>query len=413
VFSTHYLQITFVIRMRITIATKVLFLLLFASSLELVAKQSDFQHNFNIAKQHLSQRRILKAIPYLHYLQEKYPDNSNLKYLIGLCYVEEEIVNPKSVQLLTEASQKMSFEYNPNSLAEERVPIYVYYYLSIAHAQNGECESAENARNKFLKIYYHNDQYYVEESMKWLKKCSKSKGQISQDSIPVFPTFEPYVSPKKVAQPKLISQNNPEKEVSPAADKVDKKIITKSVEFTTKYPLFGVQLGAFHEVVPVSRFNDLKNVDAFMDTSGLIRYVIGHFSYRSQAVTLLKAIKAKGYPDAFIVDVNNARKFSDEVISVNDINIKASLGNRITYHVQIGAYKEEIPNKTVWLYCNVEGLRERKQDDITFLTVGSFKSYEEAKEEESKVIESGIRDAFVVALLNGKKISLQLAKDFN
>ena len=71
-------------------------------------QESDFQKNFNIAKRHLSNREISDALPYLLYLNQKNPKNANLKYLIGLCYVELEIINPKTIELLTEASNKMS-----------------------------------------------------------------------------------------------------------------------------------------------------------------------------------------------------------------------------------------------------------------------------------------------------------------
>ncbi|MBD99433.1 MAG: hypothetical protein CMO34_06290 [Verrucomicrobia bacterium] len=379
------------------------------------ATEDDFQKNFNIAKKHLSQREILKAIPYLEYLNQKYPSNANLQYLIGLCYAEKEIVHPKTLQLLEKASKRVSLEYNPNSLKEERVPIYVYYYLSIAYSQQHECDKAEEARNKFLKIYYHEDNYYIEESMLWLKRCKKMTKTPASDSLPTFPDFEPYTSKKiQKTKPKEQRINYSKNEPLPksVAPKTPQKIITKSIEYTTDYPLYGVQLGAFHEVVPVSRFKALKNVDAFMDTTGVIRYVIGHFSYYSQAESLLKAIQSKGYEDAFIVDVNNARKFAEYVISVDNVNIKATLSGKLSYHIQVGAFKREIPSQTIEMYFDIEGLKERKEGVFTYLTVGDFKNYEEAKEYEKEVVRSGIRDAFVIARLNGKKISLQTAKDY-
>jgi len=381
-----------------------------------LANEDDFQKNFNIAKKHLSQREILKAIPFLEYLNEKYPANANLEYLIGLCYAEEEVIHPKTVQLLERASQKVSLDYNPNSLKEERVPIYVYYYLSIAYSQQHECDKAEDARNKFLKIYYHEDSYYIEESMLWLKKCKKMNRAPFMDSLPKFPDFEPYVSKKidkVISKERRLEIYKSDPQPKSVVPKKPKKIITKSIEYTTDYPLYGVQLGAFHEVVPVSRFKALKNVDAFMDTTGVIRYVIGHFSYYSQAESLLKAIQSKGYEDAFIVDVNNARKFAESVISVDNVNIKATLSGKLSYHIQVGAFKREIPSQTVGMYFDLDGLKERKEGDLTYLTVGDFKNYEDAKEFEKEVIKSGIRDAFVIARLNGKKISLQTAKDYN
>ena len=79
-------------------------------------------------------------------------------------------------------------------------------------------------------------------------------------------------------------------------------LVTKTISYTTKAPLWGVQIGAFKEVIPTSRFDNIKNVDAFVDKEGLIRYVVGHFSYKQQAESLLEVIQESGIPDAFIVE---------------------------------------------------------------------------------------------------------------
>jgi hypothetical protein len=376
----------------------------------------DFQQNFYIAKQHLSQRRIKKALPYLLYLHEHYPENDNLKYLIGVCYAEEKIVHPKTIELLKTAAKKASLSYDPNSLYEERVPIYVYYYLCIAYAQNGMCADADSSRNKFLKRYPHKDQYYVIESSKWVEQCHEYTEPAEKNELPSFPDFKPYVSKKEAptTEEEIIAPDidtlAPDQPLLSDIEKPAKKIITKRLEYSTNYPLFGVQLGAFNEVIPVSRFKDMKNVDAFMDKDGLIRYVIGHFSINSQAEALLKQVREKGFEDAFIVNVNKAR-FSEEVISVNNVNIKADFSNQIEYRVQIGAFREKIPEKTVGMYFLVDGIREIKDGGLTFLTVGKFKSYQEAKALEKEIKTKNIKDAFVIALMNGKKISLQQAND--
>ena len=46
------------------------------------------------------------------------------------------------------------------------------------------------------------------------------------------------------------------------------------------------------------------------------------------------------------------------------------------------------------------------------MTLGDFNTYEEAKAYQDEVKNMGLSDAFVIALHNGKKISLQKAKDF-
>ena len=83
------------------------------------------------------------------------------------------------------------------------------------------------------------------------------------------------------------------------------------------------RLVAIRNPTPTSVYRDLKNVDVFIDSSGMIRYVVGHFSYRKQAENLLKTIIEKGFTDAFVVNVNDEKKYSNEVISYNNINLRS------------------------------------------------------------------------------------------
>lgn len=373
-------------------------------------QESDFQKNFNIAKRHLSNREISDALPYLLYLNQKNPKNANLKYLIGLCYVELEIINPKTIELLTEASNKMSLEYNPNTIEEQRVPIYVYYYLSIAYAQNKECELAEKNRDIFMDIYPYDDLYYPDESMRWIKNCGSMNAQPEQMPLPNFPDFKPFVSPKKVKPLATKPEGSVQKtKLVTQEPKTTQEIKTQRLEYSTQSPLYGVQLGAFKEAVPVSRFSELKNVDAFMDKSGWIRYVVGHFSIYSQAEKLQKIIQEKGYTDAFVVNVNQEKKFGDEVVSVNNVNIKANAIGKVEYRIQIGAFNEQIPTESAELYFKIEGIEEHREQEVTYLTVGKFKTYAEAKAYSQGIIDVGLVDAFVIAI-SGKKNSTTTVK---
>lgn len=376
-------------------------------------QESDFQKNFNIAKRHLSNREISDALPYLLYLNQKNPKNANLKYLIGLCYAELEIINPKTIELLTEASNKTSLEYNPNTIEEQRVPIYVYYYLSIAYAQNKECELAEKNRDIFMDIYPYDDSYYPDESMRWIKNCRAMNAQPEQTPLPNFPDFKPFVSPKKVKPLATKPEGSVRKtKLVTQEPKTTQDIKTQRLEYSTQSPLFGVQLGAFKEAVPVSRFSELKNVDAFMDKSGWIRYVVAHFSIYSQAEKLQKIIQEKGYTDAFVVNVNQEKKFGEEVVSVNNVNIKANAIGKVEYRIQIGAFNEQIPTESAELYFKIEGIEEHREQEVTYLTVGKFKTYAEAKAYSQGIIDVGIVDAFVIAISGRKKIPLQQLNEF-
>ena len=381
-------------------------------------EESDFQKNFNIAKQHLSQRQVNEALPYLQYLNKKYPENANLKYLIGVCYAELAIVNPVTIQLLSEASSKASLEYDPNSLDEERVPIYVYYYLSVAYSQNKQCEKAEKFRNTFMAVYPHNDNYYIDESQRWINSCYELETVPKETPIPEFPKFKPYVSkPKIVLSNKEIKNSQEYPEIKIIKDSTPKtafkKLTTKRVDYTTQSPLYGVQLGAFKEIISVSRFKNLHNVEVFIDKQGWIRYVVGHFSIYGQAESLLALIKTQGYPDAFVVNVNNEKKYSEEVISVDNVNLRAKKFDNLAYAVQIGAFNEKFSKKEAELYITFEGIKEIKNDSTTYLYFGKYKEYAEAKKFAEEVKQKGIPDAFVIAISRGRKVGLKQAMDNN
>jgi tetratricopeptide (TPR) repeat protein len=394
-----------------------LLILVFSQSLFGVIAQEqsrDFQQNFNIAKQHLSQRRVMEAAPYLDYLLKSKPGHANLKYLLGVCYTEAEIIHPYTIQLLEEATQRVSLEYDPNSLEEERVPVYVYFYLSVAYAQQGMCEKAETTRRKFIEVYPHDDDYYFDESKRWLKLCEKGLVPARKDSLPEYEDFTPFSSQDHSLALVVNTAEKTDTEVAVpiSLENEKKEILTKSIEYSTDYPLYGVQLGAYNEVFPVSRFKNLSNIDAFMDKQGLIRYVVGRFSFHSQAMSLLEAVKQKGYRDAFVVNVNDNKKFSESVVSVNQINIKARLQGKVSYAIQIGAFKEQLPSKVAQYYLDIEGIHEIRGDSLTYLSVGNYETYDQAKANLPLIEKSGINDAFVIAINQGKKIPLKRALEF-
>ena len=116
-------------------------------SLNTIAQEDN---NFNKAKLHLANHKLSQAIPILERLWAKDPANANLNYLLGLCYVKEDLQIPKSVELLETASSIYTTEYESGSKTERRAPEYVYYYMTIAYSKNGQCEEALRSLNKFF-----------------------------------------------------------------------------------------------------------------------------------------------------------------------------------------------------------------------------------------------------------------------
>lgn len=185
-------------------------------------------------------------------------------------------------------------------------------------------------------------------------------------------------------------------------------IITKDVVYTTKMPLYAIQLGAFKRSVPTATsFPGIKNVHSFIDTNNMVRYVVGNCATKSHAEAIRRVIAEKGYNDAFIVDINQAAKYKEEILYLN--NPKRN-GN-VVYKIQVGVFSGKIPDEIAQRYTKIEGIVEKTDEQLTYLLVGNFKDYTLADEFKKSTILPIVGDAFVVAFLDGKKISIKEANE--
>ena len=371
-----------------TTTTNSFIIILFVLTISFSVKandNADFRDKFYKAKSYLAGGAIDKALPLFIDLYNTDSTNSNISYLIGVCYTEMKSPTIKSIYHLERGAENISVDYNPGAYLETSSPIFTWYYLTIAYSQNDLCEKARGSATKFKELYgSHKNDFYTKDATNWADRCRSEHSE------------------KPIAE---------RKEIVPISEQ---KIVTKNVDYETKTPLYAVQIGAFSRLVPIWKFDNLSNVDAFMDKQGMIRYVIGHFTYVSQANILLKAVWNTGYKDAFIVDINSIKKnvdqrYKESVVSVDDVSFKAKITGKVDFRIQIGAFKESIPDDLVQLYLRLEGITENMHDKVTSLTIGSFDNYEEASVKRSELIEFGIPGAFIVAYNYNRKIPVDEA----
>jgi hypothetical protein len=75
---------------------------------------------------------------------------------------------------------------------------------------------------------------------------------------------------------------------------------------------FTIQIMALRKPVPVSYFKDLSPVKKFEGKDGLTRYIYGEFKEIDIAFNELKAVRNKGYHDAFIMYMARYRPPGDK-----------------------------------------------------------------------------------------------------
>jgi cell division septation protein DedD len=94
---------------------------------------------------------------------------------------------------------------------------------------------------------------------------------------------------------------------------------------------------------------------------------------------------------------------------------KTKKTNNIKYKVQIGAYSKALPAYVERMYNKLSVLRkiDHYTDDngIVVYTVGNVDNFDDAVQLQKQIRQEGIKDAFVVAYNNGKRITLSKARE--
>jgi len=384
---------------------KIFFSILLFSVLSLSAQKSSLEFAFDQARADLAIRNIEGAINSLRKVYVDQPENANINFLMGAAYTELPGNQDEAIFHLKKAVQNVSENYKVGSFVEKAAPIHVYYYLALAMVEKDMCADADQAFKEFSKYKSKVDQYFIDEVDRHLQKCPYTKDELVEEMwrkpIAAPEGYDPTLMPKE------------EKLELDTADLSMRGLVTEKLEYTTNAPLYGVQIGSNLNPSPTSSYTDVKNVDVFIDNQGIIRYVVGHFSYRKQAESLLASLQEKGFKDAFVVNVNNERKYSNEVISYNNVNLRAGIRGGVEYYVQLGAFKDTVPKEILDMYFEVDGIQEIKKDEMTVLMVGAFEKYQEALNKKDEVGIVGFEDSFIVAYNKGKKVPLNEAINYS
>jgi hypothetical protein len=80
------------------------------------------------------------------------PDNQNIKYKIGVCYLNIPGEKEKSVPFLEEAVKNASYDSKEDLYKEKRAPLDAYFYLAKAYMTNNELEKGLNTFETFNRL---------------------------------------------------------------------------------------------------------------------------------------------------------------------------------------------------------------------------------------------------------------------
>ncbi|MFN4234646.1 MAG: hypothetical protein ACK4IK_07555 [Bacteroidia bacterium] len=234
--------------------------------------------------------------------------------------------------------------------------------------------------------------------------------------------------------------------------------------------IFKVQVGAFRNRIPQDLFKGFAPVTGETTPSGLTRYTAGFFKAFETADLAKEVIKGYGYQDAFVVAFYNGKRISinearqilknqgvvssvsapltnnqnnvqatntqTQIISLNNqtttTNNNVAIDNTIVnepplinepgaapfrmveqmqgllYTVQCGVYTRPVPPSQLF---NIQPLLvEKTSNGLLRYTSGVYNDINTAVQAKNRIVEFGIKDAFVTAYYNGKRISISEAR---
>jgi hypothetical protein len=232
---------------------------------------------------------------------------------------------------------------------------------------------------------------------------------------------------------------------------------------------YRIQIGAYNIVVNNDRFPGLSPIfSERVPNSKLIRYMAGLFYKYNSAQTSLPVVQKMGYPDAFIVAYYNGKRISvhearqieerlgreeqQDLIAAgnknnttnnnqqntsndnnqqntsndnqnnissdsnktNVLNQNLPLNNDLKnttdvfFCVQIGVFRERVGSERLYKLNPI--MYDEYSPGVVRHAFGKYYDFNTAVDEQNKIRQLGIKDAFVIAYANGKKISLNEAK---
>jgi len=117
-------------------------LFVFGLTLFTTKAQESFNQKFLEANTLMEESQYNIALPIWLDLLKEQPDNSNINYKVGLCYIHSANNKKKALDYLAKAVRKISSNYDPFSASEKKSPNESYFYLAKAYHLNYQLDSA-------------------------------------------------------------------------------------------------------------------------------------------------------------------------------------------------------------------------------------------------------------------------------
>ncbi len=201
---------------------------------------------------------------------------------------------------------------------------------------------------------------------------------------------------------------------------------------------YAVQVGVYRTSVTPQILLTIPELQYIALDKGLFKFTSGVFTTYELATLRKQLAVSAGVKDAFIIpyrsgvpvvsaeatqveavvettpaQIDVPTEASSPVTETIPATLPAISNARISYSVQLGAFRENVPLSAVDAFIRISEMGIRRVADERGLQVfyaGDFSDYETAAAAKAVVVEKGAKDAFVVAFQGNKRISLSEAR---
>lgn len=159
------------------------FLVLFLVNLNLSSQNfKKDQETFLEAEYFLMFEDYLDALPYYLSLYRTYPENYNIAYRIGLCYLGIAGQKHLAIEYLEKAALNSEASYQEGSLRQEKAPYTAWYFLGNAYRINYQFQKAKEAYKNYLETLMEDDTDNILFIQHQIKVCDNA-GELMDDPV--------------------------------------------------------------------------------------------------------------------------------------------------------------------------------------------------------------------------------------
>ncbi len=183
------------------------FVLLFFAFIQLSTAQfnASFKRLYDVADGYIYGENYIDALPYFKKLDSLAPNNANIQFNLGLCYLKSYTEKSLASKYLELASQNISTDYYGN-FNEKSAPVFTYYYLAKAYFYEQKFDLAIENYEKFRYYLTPDDEELIRDVNRQLAVTYNAKNLVAnpiqirtQNLGPIinskYPDYAPVMAP--------------------------------------------------------------------------------------------------------------------------------------------------------------------------------------------------------------------------